>query len=181
MASRALSENGKASGPRSQLPRSRKVRKHADFQRIQSPSSSRAPVPPEKARPEKPHVARATSPHFVFLVARTRARGAENAPSRLGLVVTKKIGSAVERNRVKRVCRECFRLWPEFVPPGIDLIVIARQGAPALGLAQVRDEWSRARGALRHGSREALARTPAEPHVAAREPGPAPRDTEDPQ
>jgi ribonuclease P protein component len=144
------------------LPRSRKVRRHADFQRIQS-SSSRDPGKAEKA-----HVGRATSAHFVFLVARTV--GALDAPSRLGLVVTKKIGCAVERNRVKRVCRECFRLWPDFVPAGIDLIVIARQGAPRLGLAEVRDEWTRARGALRHRSREALAQTPTEPHVSARKP-----------
>lgn len=66
-------------------------------------------------------------------------------PSRLGIVVTKKIGNAVARNRVKRVCRECFRLWPDFVPEGIDLVVIAKEGAPELGLAAVRAEWERAR------------------------------------
>jgi ribonuclease P protein component len=81
---------------------------------------------------------------------------------------------------VKRVCRECFRLWPDFVPRGIDLVVIARQGAPLLGLSQVREEWSRARGALRHRSREALARAPEEPHVSARQAAPVPRDDEDP-
>ena len=45
------------------------------------------------------------------------------------------------RNRVKRVCRECFRTWPDLVPSGVDLVVIARQGAPELDLAQVRAEW----------------------------------------
>ena len=94
--------------------------------------------------------------------------GDVSRPARLGLVVTKKIGCAVERNRVKRVCRECFRLWPELVPAGIDLIVIAKQGAPLLGLAEVRAEWSRAEGALRHRAREALARTAEQPHVSAR-------------
>ena len=52
------------------------------------------------------------------------------------------------RNRIKRVCRECFRLWPGFVPNGIDLVVIAREGAASLGLAHVKDEWARARPAL---------------------------------
>jgi ribonuclease P protein component len=119
-------------------------------------------------------VGRATSPHFVFLVA--RSPGELVRPPRLGLVVTKKVGSAVERNRVKRVCRECFRLWPDFVPPGIDLVVIARQGAPLLGLAQVREEWGRARGALKHRVRETLARAPEEPHVSARPPPNGGRD-----
>ncbi len=52
------------------------------------------------------------------------------------------------RNRIKRLCRECFRLWPGFVPDGIDLVVIAREGADQLTLDRVRDEWSRARPAL---------------------------------
>ena len=70
------------------------------------------------------------------------------ATSRLGIVVTKKIGNAVARNRVKRLCRECFRTWPDLVPDGIDLVVIARAGAPELVLDTVREEWSRARPAL---------------------------------
>lgn len=87
---------------------------------------------------------RASTPHFVLLVG----AGADGTPSRLGIVVTKKIGNAVARNRVKRVCRECFRLWPGFVPDGIDLVVIAKEGAPELGLAAVRAEWERARSQL---------------------------------
>ena len=103
---------------------------------------------------------RATTAHFVFLLA----RAPEGSPSRLGLVVTKKIGGAVQRNRIKRVCRECFRLTPGFLPAGVDLIVIARRGAEALGLAQVREEWGKAHGALRHHARQALAQPVAQPH-----------------
>lgn len=94
---------------------------------------------------------RASTAHFVLLVA---ARDREGSPAiasgcaRLGIVVTRKIGNAVQRNRVKRVCRECFREWPDLVPDGIDLVVIARSGAPELGLAAVRAEWERARPAL---------------------------------
>lgn len=87
---------------------------------------------------------RASTQHFVLLVAAREAPGR----SRLGIVVTKKIGNAVARNRVKRVCRECFRTWPDLVPDGIDLVVIAKDGAPELGLAAVRAEWTRARPAL---------------------------------
>jgi ribonuclease P protein component len=83
--------------------------------------------------------------HFVLLAA---PRDSELAGGRLGIVVTKKVGNAPTRNRIKRLCRECFRLWPEFVPNGIDLVVIARAGAGELGLRNVQAEWSRARPAL---------------------------------
>lgn len=87
---------------------------------------------------------RVSSPHFVLLIAPREAPG----PTRLGVVVTKKIGHAPQRSRVKRLCRECFRLWPDFLPPDLDLVVIARQGAPELSLAAVREQWARARPAL---------------------------------
>ena len=88
-------------------------------------------VPPAKGEPSK-----------------RRAREPSSACARLGIVVTKKVGNSPERNRIKRVCRECFRTWPAFVPDGIDLVVIARDGAAELGLAEVRAEWERARPAL---------------------------------
>ena len=98
------------------------------------------------------------SPHFVLLVAaREREGGSPSAPdldpralpSRLGIVATRKVGDATMRNRIKRVCRDCFRLWPGgFVPDGIDLVVVAREGADTLPLARVREEWLRARPAL---------------------------------
>ncbi len=91
------------------------------------------------------HGERATSRHFVFLVT---ARESVTAPARLGIVATRKVGNAVVRNRIKRVCRECFRLWPGFVPDGTDLVIIAREGAHQLPLDEVRSEWSRARPAL---------------------------------
>jgi ribonuclease P protein component len=93
---------------------------------------------------------RVMSPHFVLLVALGR-RGDGTGPvppSRLGVVATKKVGDATMRNRIKRVCRECFRLWPGFVPDGIDLVVIARPGADALPLERVRQEWARAQPTL---------------------------------
>jgi ribonuclease P protein component len=45
---------------------------------------------------------------------------------RLGLSVSRKLGTAVARNRWKRLLREVFRLSRPELPPGIDLVVIPR-------------------------------------------------------
>jgi ribonuclease P protein component len=99
---------------------------------------------------------RASTSHFVMLVA-AREGNAGAGCARLGIVVTRKIGNAVQRNRIKRVCRECFREWPDLVPEGIELVVIARAGAHELALDAVRSEWMRARPSLLKRCAAALA------------------------
>jgi len=58
-------------------------------------------------------------------------RGEEGAP-RLGLSVSRKVGGAVERNRVKRLVREAFGTEGQVLPAGIDVVVVARRDARAL-------------------------------------------------
>lgn len=46
---------------------------------------------------------------------------------RLGLSVSRKIGGAVQRNRLRRLYREAFRLSRPEMPVGIDLVLIPRK------------------------------------------------------
>jgi ribonuclease P protein component len=58
--------------------------------------------------------------------------------SRLGLSVSRKVGGAVQRNRVKRCLREAFRQLAPDLPKALNVMVVARPGAAptTLGLAR---------------------------------------------
>lgn len=126
----------------------RSLRSRADFVRIQKGAL------------------KTSSAHFLFLLGAS-ALGPE-AAARLGIVVTKKLGNAVVRNRIKRTTRETFRKLPDFVPNGVDLVVIARGQAESLTQPEVQAEWEGAKSAVRKmaarvaplGDRNHVARRP---------------------
>jgi ribonuclease P protein component len=74
-------------------------------------------------------------------VLHTFPRGDESEP-RLGLSVSRKVGGAVERNRVKRLIREAFGAELPRLRAGHDVVVVARPDVRELaereGLAGVR-------------------------------------------
>ena len=69
---------------------------------------------------------------------------------RIGITVSSKVANAVGRNRVKRWVREAFRAVRGDLP-AVDLVVIARRGAPGMGLAGARRALAAAAGALAGG------------------------------
>ncbi|KIH78216.1 hypothetical protein GFER_03055 [Geoalkalibacter ferrihydriticus DSM 17813] len=72
------------------------------------------------------------TPHFLVYVHKNGT-----SQSRLGLTVSRKVGNAVKRNRVKRLLRECYRIHLQKQMVGYDLSIIARSGAHLLSFAQV--------------------------------------------
>jgi ribonuclease P protein component len=51
---------------------------------------------------------------------------------RLGITVTKKVGNAVKRNRIKRLVREFFRRNKALFPADCDVVIMAKRNMPPL-------------------------------------------------
>ena len=68
----------------------------------------------------------------------------DSGRSRLGITVTKKVGPAVTRNRLKRKIREFFRLNSANWPSGMDYLFIARHSAGGLTSARLKADLNQA-------------------------------------
>ena len=69
---------------------------------------------------------------------------------RIGITVSSKVANAVGRNRVKRWVREAFRALRADLP-AVDLVVVARRGAPGMGLDGARRALAAAAAVLAGG------------------------------
>ena len=64
-------------------------------------------------------------------------------PARLGITASRKLGGAVERNRVKRLVREAFRRHKLLFPSGCDFVFVAKRNAAVAAYDQVVREIDR--------------------------------------
>ena len=101
------------------FPRTARLRKRREYLRIQG-----------RRRGKK-------TPHFVVLSVPSDDEG-----SRLGVTVSRRVGVAVARNRVKRRVREFFRLHRNELQPPSDIVIVARAGADTLSFKDVESELS---------------------------------------
>jgi ribonuclease P protein component len=117
---------------RERLPRAARVRHRTDYLAIQN-----------RGR-------RVAGPHLLlFALAGEGPEGRPGRPGRLGrhgqivgqgrigITVSKKVGNAVVRNRVKRWIRECYRRRRPQFPARLDLVVVARPAAATASHAVV--------------------------------------------
>jgi ribonuclease P protein component len=101
------------------LSRTARLRRRADYLVVQ-----------ERGR-------RYSGQHYLVLVRR-RPQEPGDAPvrhARLGITVSRKVGNAVQRNRVKRWVKESYRRLQAMAPAMVDLVVIARPTAATSGYA----------------------------------------------
>jgi ribonuclease P protein component len=93
---------------------------------------------------------RMSSPAFVV---QRRARG-DDGPVRFGFTVTKKVGTATERNRIRRRLRELVKRLDEgSVRPHSDYVLVGRRAALAADFAAMLDDL---RAALRRLERQSM-------------------------
>jgi ribonuclease P protein component len=110
-----------ARGGTARLRRTERLRDSRDYQRIGREGVRRA------------------SSHFVVVVGEDREGVVSMGPV-LGITVSKKVGTAVERNRVKRRIREWFRQNRAGLSRRVVIVVIARRGAAGIGAAETAQE-----------------------------------------
>ena len=109
-------------------------------------------MPMERLRQRADFLAAATGvkiPAAAFILqAKSRS---DQGPARVGFTVSKKVGNAVERNRVRRRLREIVRLaGKDRIRAGHDYVLVGRRAALALPFDRIKQDFD---GAIRRAHR----------------------------
>lgn len=72
-----------------------------------------------------------------YLVMYIRENGTER--NRIGISVSKKVGNSVVRHRITRLVRESYRLQEAVFNSGLDIVVVARQGAASVDYFEIKE------------------------------------------
>ncbi len=78
-------------------------------------------------------------------------RRADESPVRFGFTVSKKVGNAVERNRVRRRLREVARRAAGNLTPGHDYVLVGRRAALNLPFDRMMQDFDRALRRIHEG------------------------------
>ena len=65
----------------------------------------------------------------------------KNSPSRMAVITTMKLGSAIIRTRARRLLRECFRLHQHDLRALLEMMLVARRGVLGKKLAAVEADY----------------------------------------
>ncbi|MBN8711186.1 MAG: ribonuclease P protein component [Verrucomicrobia bacterium] len=65
----------------------------------------------------------------------------EEQPTRFGIITSRKVGGAVDRNRTRRRLRELCRLSRPEVLAGWLVVVVAKSPAASASFSELREEW----------------------------------------
>lgn len=57
--------------------------------------------------------------------------------NRIGISVSKKVGNSVVRHRITRLLRESYRLHESIFNSGLDIVIVARNSAAAVGYFEI--------------------------------------------
>lgn len=87
------------------FPKRERLRKRRDFLRVEAAKTRRI-----------------VAEHVIIIAAPNSMNHV-----RIGFTVSRRIGCAVTRNRIKRLLREIYRKNKEIFPPGYDIVLIARK------------------------------------------------------
>jgi ribonuclease P protein component len=108
----------------------------------------RGPVTTIKASADYQRIAKTgkrwSTPAFIIQFLKTT----EDAPFRLGLTASRKVGDSVVRNRAKRRLREMVRKHAKSLRPGHDIVLIAKTDAAARDFAAMCADFEKAMTAL---------------------------------